>query len=258
MKQKLLSWADSKFDEEEEEEEDECFEKYYETPVDENGVKYSCQLKINEQGLKTRITRKIMVTKKIVTVNKRVEDRRREWKKFGRVSGVIGIEPGATYQGEEEVFLVLNEDNEKRERKEQLERDKKELDKLYISLISSPNHSNYANVWRPERLRTTGASYVPVHLRQEQRNLVEEINTTLRISHLSDELNENDIAELCRDYGKVNRIHLVRDKETHNSRGFAFVNFQNRSDAEVAFNALNGRGMHHLILCVEWAKPSIK
>lgn len=41
------------------------------------------------------------------------------------------------------------------------------------------------------------------------------------------------------------------------SRGFAFVSFFQKSDAESAMQALQGYGYDHLILKLEWAKPSL-
>lgn len=56
----------------------------------------------------------------------------------------------------------------------------------------------------------------------------EENTTTLRVTNLSDETSENDLSEMFRDFGNVSRVYLVRDKETNQSRGFAFVTFQSR------------------------------
>jgi translation initiation factor 3 subunit G len=93
------SWGDEEFEED---------TKDYETAVDENGIKYSYQFKTNEDGKKVRITRKIRVSNNVKKVNKRVEERRQRWKKFGKVAGIEGIEPGATYKADE-VYLVLGE-----------------------------------------------------------------------------------------------------------------------------------------------------
>ena len=41
------------------------------------------------------------------------------------------------------------------------------------------------------------------------------------------------------------------------SRGFAFVSYYQKSDAESAMQALQGYGYDHLILKLEWAKPSL-
>ena len=39
-------------------------------------------------------------------------------------------------------------------------------------------------------------------------------------------------------------------------QGFAFINFFNKADAEKAIEKVSGFGYNHLILQVEWAKPS--
>lgn len=77
---------------------------------------------------------------------------------------------------------------------------------------------------------------------------------TVRVTNLPEEATENDLMELFKPFGKVNRIFLAKDKISQASRGFAFVNFQHREDAQRAIYGVNDYGYHHLILKVEWAK----
>ena len=79
---------------------------------------------------------------------------------------------------------------------------------------------------------------------------------TIRVTNLPEETTENDLMELFNPFGKVNRIFLAKDKNTQASRGFAFVNFMRKEDAQRAIWGVNDFGYHHLILKVEWAKPS--
>lgn len=79
---------------------------------------------------------------------------------------------------------------------------------------------------------------------------------TVRVTNLPEEATETDLMELFKPFGKVNRIFLAKDKNTQVSRGFAFVNFQVREDAQRAIWGVNDYGYNHLILKVEWAKPS--
>lgn len=38
-------------------------------------------------------------------------------------------------------------------------------------------------------------------------------------------------------------------------KGFAYVHFKSKNDAQTAIDILNGHGYDHLILNVEWSKP---
>lgn len=81
---------------------------------------------------------------------------------------------------------------------------------------------------------------------------------TLRVTNISPDTREDDLKELFRSFGPVARVYLAKDRETFQSRGFAFVSFVYREDAERALNKLQGYGYDHLILKLEWAKPSTK
>lgn len=83
-------------------------------------------------------------------------------------------------------------------------------------------------------------------------------NATLRVTNISLDTREEDLKELFRAFGPVSRVYLAKDRETFQSRGFAFVSFHHREDAERALQKLNGHGYDHLILKLEWAKPSNK
>lgn len=79
---------------------------------------------------------------------------------------------------------------------------------------------------------------------------------TVRVSNLPEEATEHDLQELFKPFGKVSRTFLAKDKNKQISRGFAFVTFFNYDDAQRAIWGVNGYGYNHLILKVEWAKPS--
>ncbi|CAK4735554.1 unnamed protein product [Aphanomyces euteiches] len=83
-------------------------------------------------------------------------------------------------------------------------------------------------------------------------------NATLRVTNISPETREDDLKDLFRAFGPLERVYLAKDRETFQSRGFAFVSFVYREDAEKALHKLQGYGYDHLILKLEWAKPSTK
>jgi len=80
--------------------------------------------------------------------------------------------------------------------------------------------------------------------------------STVRVTNLSENTREQDLQDLFRPIGDIVRIFLAKDKNTGASKGFAFINFKRREDADKAIKVLNGFGYDHLILSVEWARPS--
>ena len=79
---------------------------------------------------------------------------------------------------------------------------------------------------------------------------------TLRVTNISEDASEADLQELFQPFGRISRVYLAKDKETMQSRGFAFVSFVHREDAAKAMEKLQGHGYDHLILNLDWAKPS--
>ena len=79
---------------------------------------------------------------------------------------------------------------------------------------------------------------------------------TLRVTNLSEDTRDTDLQLLFSPFGRISRIYLATDRQTGASKGFAFINFHSKEDAERAMNKLDGHGFDNLILRVEWAQPS--
>jgi hypothetical protein len=79
---------------------------------------------------------------------------------------------------------------------------------------------------------------------------------TIRVSNLSDDVQEHELGDLFARYGQVHRVRLLFDKITNQFKNIAFVTFYNRDHAETAMKKLEGVGLHHLIMQLEWAKPT--
>lgn len=65
---------------------------------------------------------------------------------------------------------------------------------------------------------------------------------TLRISSLSVDADDDDLRALFDRFGRVVRANVVKDRETRESKGFGFVSFESRKDAELALQKMNGFG----------------
>jgi len=84
----------------------------------------------------------------------------------------------------------------------------------------------------------------------------DEETAAILVSNLSENMEDNDLLDLFRPFGHIARIFLAKDKMTGQCKGFAFINYYKQEDAAKAIATLNGFGYDHLILNVEWAKPS--
>lgn len=80
-------------------------------------------------------------------------------------------------------------------------------------------------------------------------------SSTLRVTNLSEDVEEDDLRDLFRRYGRVTRIYLGRDRETGACKGFAYVNFEDRASADLARQKLDGFPYSNLILSCQWSQP---
>jgi len=81
---------------------------------------------------------------------------------------------------------------------------------------------------------------------------------TCRVTNLPEDSDtlDDDLRIMFSSIGRIERFFLARDKNTNKPKGFAFITFTCRSDAEIAIEKFNGFKMHHLIMKVEWTKQS--
>jgi cold-inducible RNA-binding protein len=79
--------------------------------------------------------------------------------------------------------------------------------------------------------------------------------TNIFVGNLSYQATESDLEASFSAYGAVERVSVVRDRDTGQPRGFAFVEMTNANEAEAAINAMNGREMKGRTLNVNQARP---
>merc|ERR1719347_1391491 len=76
----------------------------------------------------------------------------------------------------------------------------------------------------------------------------------LRVDNLTYRTNEKDLEHLFEKYGKIGDIYISRCPYTEESRGFAYVRFLDRRDAEDAMDSLDGRTYDGRDLRIQMAK----
>jgi cold-inducible RNA-binding protein len=75
------------------------------------------------------------------------------------------------------------------------------------------------------------------------------------VGNLSFDATESAVRSMFEQYGTVDRVNIVTDRDTGRARGFGFVEMANDSEGDKAIAALNGRDLDGRQLNVNEARP---
>ncbi len=75
------------------------------------------------------------------------------------------------------------------------------------------------------------------------------------VGNLDYNATEEGLRGMFEAYGQVDKVTIVRDRDTGQSRGFAFVEMTNDGEGEKAIGELNGRDMNGRNLNISEARP---
>ena len=81
------------------------------------------------------------------------------------------------------------------------------------------------------------------------------METKIYVGNLSYETTEDDLRTLFAQAGTVASVALIKDRDTGQSKGFAFVEMSNQSEAEKAIQTFNGYSLANRPLKVNLARP---
>ena len=79
--------------------------------------------------------------------------------------------------------------------------------------------------------------------------------TNIFVGNLSFATTQDDLLSVFSQYGAVDRVNIITDRDTGQARGFAFVEMPNSNEAQSAISALNGTDLHGRSLNVNEARP---
>ncbi len=75
------------------------------------------------------------------------------------------------------------------------------------------------------------------------------------VGNLSYQTNQDELHAAFAQYGSVERVNIVTDRDTGQPRGFAFVEMTERRDADTAISQLNGAELNGRAMNVNEARP---
>ncbi len=75
------------------------------------------------------------------------------------------------------------------------------------------------------------------------------------VGNLSAEVTDADLETAFSNFGKVSSVKIIRDMFTQESRGFGFVEMNNRNEAEKAIEQLNAYEIKGKKIVVNEARP---
>jgi len=246
-----------------------------ETAVNDKGIKTVTTYE-ERDGQSYKIERRVKVTTKEVRVNKNVKARE------NLINAKFGVDADAEEAAKWNAILSPEEVHiEATKRLWGVQQD--EMDKFFEqeaeNAIASRRKEGGGGAWKStaqrredgdmpdmpgdEKIATDANSrdasgkYIPPSLRRAGGGTMdrdEREEFTLRVTNLSEDCKEGDLHELFGQFGRLTRVFLAKNKETNESKGFAFINFMVKRDAERAIEKLNGHGYDNLILGVSFAQ----
>ena len=75
------------------------------------------------------------------------------------------------------------------------------------------------------------------------------------VSNIAFNATTHDLRQLFESYGVVDKVNIITDRETGQSRGFGFVEMPDSANAKAAIQGLQGQELAGRTLTVNEAKP---
>eukprot|EP01023_Acetabularia_acetabulum_P049252 TRINITY_DN524_c1_g1_i1.p1 TRINITY_DN524_c1_g1~~TRINITY_DN524_c1_g1_i1.p1 ORF type:complete len:271 (-),score=72.37 TRINITY_DN524_c1_g1_i1:1118-1930(-) len=242
---------------------------------DKDGNKTIIDYYKNDKGQIIKRTRKIKVIKVEKTVYRAAEERQK-LPRFGEAQAEDNA--AATMQSTEDVFFERTNIPKQSKEQSKLNTDISNLMKIGSNATINQGLSEMLKQKKQAREQGGGTQppipeeepaleqpskggYVAPHKRAGasaaamERDPRRRDENSVRVTNLSEFVGEDDLRELFRPFGNIGRVYIAKDKVTGASRGFAFINFNRREDAQRAIDTLDGYGYDNLIMSVSWAQP---
>ncbi|KAG0683208.1 translation initiation factor eIF3 subunit g [Pichia californica] len=122
---------------------------------------------------------------------------------------------------------------------------------------NNPANSSLASDNKPSG--SFSSRYVPPNMRSgidaSSNNGIPAEVPALRVTNLNSAIDRDALQSIVSRFGNYDRVSVLKNRETGESLGVAFVNMATLKGAEAVKEALDGRGLMNMILSVDWARP---
>lgn len=81
------------------------------------------------------------------------------------------------------------------------------------------------------------------------------MDAKLYVGNLSYQTTESSLREMFAQAGTVVTVDVIKDRETGQPKGFAFITMANQQEAQEAIKIFNGKSVDNFALKVSIAKP---
>jgi RNA recognition motif-containing protein len=75
------------------------------------------------------------------------------------------------------------------------------------------------------------------------------------VGNLSHDVTDQDLRQEFAAFGQVTTVSIIKDRDSGQSRGFAFVEMASKDESQQAINALNGKKLRDRQITVTEARP---
>ena len=83
----------------------------------------------------------------------------------------------------------------------------------------------------------------------------EQIRRKLYVGNLPYSIGDSDLERMFEEFGTVQSVQIIMDRDTGRSKGFGFVEMGSDQEAQAAIDPLNGKNVDGRNLTVNEAKP---
>lgn len=81
------------------------------------------------------------------------------------------------------------------------------------------------------------------------------MSVNIYVGNLSYDVTETQLEELFGQHGKVNSVKIITDQASGRSKGFGFIEMNDKNEAESAIQQLDGKSVINRNIKVNLAKP---